>query len=87
LGRQTEDIVTALGTGIDGSVRRIDTSYEVRGMVEETTSYSSTSGGSTNIVDQVLGQYNDWGRLARAGFAVKKVCSGFAGQRRCTGWL
>jgi RHS repeat-associated protein len=65
LGRQTEDVVTALGTGIDGSVRRIDTAYEVRGMVDETTSYSSTSGGSANIVDQVFEQYNDWGMLAR----------------------
>src|SRR6185437_13824588 len=34
LGRQTDDIVTSLGLGIDGAVQRISTSYEVRGLVE-----------------------------------------------------
>src|SRR5205085_1184234 len=41
LGRLSQDRVTALGTGIDGAVRRIATSYEVRGSVERLTSYDN----------------------------------------------
>jgi hypothetical protein len=33
LGRQTADKVTTLGTNVDGTVRRIEREYEVRGMV------------------------------------------------------
>src|SRR5207253_2849268 len=35
LARTTQDRVTQLGTGVDGAVRRIARSYEVRGMVEK----------------------------------------------------
>ena len=38
LGRPTQDRATTLGTGVDGGVRRIATSYEVRGMREKITS-------------------------------------------------
>ena len=38
LGRQTADKVVALGDGVDGAVRRIGTTYEVRGLAEKITS-------------------------------------------------
>lgn len=44
LGRRTADVVTTLGTGVDGTVRRIGRSYEVRGMVETITSYAVPPG-------------------------------------------
>jgi hypothetical protein len=74
LGRQLEDQVTVLGTGIDGSVRRITTAYEVRGFVQTITSYnclpassssssSSSSSGSGGVVNQVQFVYNSFGQL------------------------
>ena len=33
LGRQVSDTATVLGTGVDGSVRRIDTAYDLQGNV------------------------------------------------------
>ena len=44
LGRRTQDCVTALGTGIDAAVLRIGTTYEVRGMAAQVTSYDNARG-------------------------------------------
>jgi YD repeat-containing protein len=57
LGRMTGDKVTTLGTGVDNSVRRIETEYEVRGMVTELTSYDAASAG--NVVNQVVFEHDD----------------------------
>ena len=61
LGRQTADKVTALGDGVDGAVRRIGMTYEVRGMVEKVTSYSDAAG--TTPVNEVQNVYNSFGQL------------------------
>ena len=61
LGRQIQDIVAQLGTNVDGTVRRIDTAYEIRGMVNLLTSYGNT--GGTAIVNQVTLAYNDFAQL------------------------
>ena len=61
LGRQTSDAVTTLGSGVDGTVRRIDTAYDTQGNAYLTTSYDSASGGS--IVNQVEDVYNGLGQL------------------------
>ena len=37
LGRQTQDRVTVLGSGVDGAVRRIQTGHEARGMRQRVT--------------------------------------------------
>ena len=50
-----------LGANVDGSVRRIDTAYEVRGMVDLVTSYAST--GGTTMVNQVTLGYNAYEQL------------------------
>jgi YD repeat-containing protein len=51
LGRVVSDQVTTLGSGVDGSVRRIDTAYDGQGNAYLITSYSTTSGST--IVNQV----------------------------------
>jgi hypothetical protein len=53
--------VTTLGTGVDGSVRRIDTAYDGQGHAYLVTSYDSASGGT--IVNQVQRAFNGLGQL------------------------
>ena len=65
LGRQTQDRVTTLGSGVDGAVRRIATTYEVRGLREKTTSYDHAAVGSGVVVNEVLAEYNDLGMLVK----------------------
>jgi len=78
LGREIEDCVSTLGEGVCGRVRRIGTTYEVRGMREKVTSYwtahcyglsssssssSSSSAAGGEVVNEVLFAYNDFGQL------------------------
>ncbi len=63
LGRQTQDRVTTLASGVDGAVRRIGTSYEKRGLVEKITSYDDAVVGSGNVVNEVQNAYNDFSQL------------------------
>lgn len=65
LGRITQDRVTTIGTGVDGSVRRIAMTYEVRGMREHLTSYDHPDVGSGSVVNDVQFAYNDFGQLIR----------------------
>ncbi|OWK35000.1 Alkaline phosphatase [Fimbriiglobus ruber] len=61
LGRVTADAVTTLGSGVDGSVRRIATAYDTQGNAYLTTSYNAASGGS--VVNQVEDVYNGLDQL------------------------
>ena len=61
LGRPTADAVTTLGTGVDGSVRRIATAYDGQGNPYLVTSYNAASGGT--VVNQVQRAYNGLGQL------------------------
>jgi RHS repeat-associated protein len=61
MGRLTADAVTALGTGVDGAVRRLTTAYDTAGRAYLFTSYDAASGG--NIVNQVQQVYNGLGQL------------------------
>ncbi len=63
LGRRVQDCVTTLGTGVDGTVLRIATAYEVRGMVQGVTSYDNPTVGSGNVVNDVQLVYNAFGQL------------------------
>ncbi len=63
LGRQTQDRITTLGTGVDGAIRRIASTYEVRGMRKELTSYDNATVGSGTTVNEVLHAYNDFSQL------------------------
>jgi RHS repeat-associated protein len=61
LGRPTSDTVTTMGTGVDGSVRRIDTAYDAGDRPYLFTSYADTAG--TQVVNQVEETYNGLGQL------------------------
>jgi YD repeat-containing protein len=61
LGRVVSDAVTTLGSGVDGSVRRIDTAYDHQSNAYLVTSYDAASGGS--MVNQVQDAYNGLGQL------------------------
>ncbi len=62
LGRVAADAVTALGTGVDGAVRRVETAYDGRGAVARVTSYAAAVAGA--VVSQVQRAYNGLGQLA-----------------------
>lgn len=51
LGRQVSDAVTTLGTGVDGTVRRMETAYDGQGNPYLLTSYDAATSGT--IVNQV----------------------------------
>src|SRR5207244_6613787 len=59
--RLTADAVTTLGTGVDGTIRRIETAYDTGGRPYLFTSYNAASGGS--IVNQVQYAFNGLGQL------------------------
>jgi RHS repeat-associated protein len=61
LGRQVADAVRTLGSGVDGSVRRIETAYDGSGNPYLFTSYDAASAG--NVVNQVQGAFNGLGQL------------------------
>ena len=63
LGRQIQDRITTLGTGVDGAVRRIATTYEVRGIKDTVTSYDNATVGSGSVVNEIQIDYNDFGQL------------------------
>jgi hypothetical protein len=52
-----------LATGVDGAVRRIQLTYEVRGMIEKVTSYDNATVGSGSIVNEVQRAYNAFAQL------------------------
>ena len=62
-GRLSADTATSLGSLglVDGTVRRIGTTYDDVGRVQAVTSYSDTSG--TTAVNQVEYVYNGWGQV------------------------
>ena len=63
LGRQTQDRITTLGTGVDGSIKRIASTYDVRSLREDLTSYDNAAVGSGTIVNDVQFAYNDFSQL------------------------
>ena len=63
LGRQIEDRVTAVGPGVDNTILRIASTYEVRGMRTQLTSYDNASVGSGSVVNEVQFTYNDFGQV------------------------
>jgi RHS repeat-associated protein len=65
LGRVLHDRVTTLASGVNGAVRRISTTYEVRGLVEKITSYDNATVGSGSVANEVLRDYNDLGLLTK----------------------
>ncbi|MFO1458227.1 MAG: RHS repeat-associated core domain-containing protein [Verrucomicrobiota bacterium] len=63
LGRLAHDRITTFGTGVDQTVKRISRTYEIRGMLENLTSYDNAAVGSGTIVNQLLYVYNTFNLL------------------------
>ena len=63
LARETDDCITTVGTGIDTAVLRISSTYEVRGMKQNLTSYDNATVGSGSIVNDVQFAYNSYWQL------------------------
>jgi YD repeat-containing protein len=61
LGRLTDDLVVATGPGVDENILRISRTYEVRGLLQNITSYDRNSGGS--VVNDVQLEYDDFQQL------------------------
>ncbi len=64
LGRRTQDRVTALGTGVDSAIRRIESAFEVRGMLVRLTSWNGETVGSGSVVNEVTFVFNEFAQLA-----------------------
>jgi RHS repeat-associated protein len=62
-GRLLHDRATALGSGIDGTVRRLSASYNVRGLLDHVTSHSSATVGAGSVVNDVKFTYNDFNQV------------------------
>jgi uncharacterized delta-60 repeat protein/RHS repeat-associated protein len=68
VGRLTSDVVTVASgnpKNVDTSILRLDYSYDGAGRPFKLTSYSSTSGASTDIVNQIQREYNGYGQLTK----------------------
>ncbi len=61
-GRLLHDRVTTTGSGVDGTVLRLSTTYEVRGLPEVLSSYDNATVGSGSVLNQVKLVYNDFGQ-------------------------
>ncbi len=66
LGRRTHDRVTSVGSGIDNAVLRISRTYEVRGLIQNVTSYDNATVGSGNVVNDIEYEYNGFGQAEKA---------------------
>ncbi|NUQ65008.1 MAG: RHS repeat-associated core domain-containing protein, partial [Pirellulales bacterium] len=65
LGRLVHDRVTTVGTAVDNAALRISTTYDVRGLVEKTTTYDSPTAGSGSVVNEVVFEYNETGQPSK----------------------
>ena len=65
LGRVLHDRVTTLASGVDGTVRRVSTSYTVDGQISAVTSYNNATVGSGSVVNEVKYEYDSSGLLAK----------------------
>ena len=63
LGRLSHDRVTTFGTGVDQTVKRITRSYQVRGLLQNITSYDNATVGSGSVVNDVQYIYNTFSQL------------------------
>ena len=62
LGRLTQDRVTTLAANVDGAIRRIETAYEVRGLVSRITSNDSPTVGAGSTVNEAKFTHNNFGQ-------------------------
>jgi RHS repeat-associated protein len=61
LGRPSTDSATTVGSGVDSTVLQIAVTYEIRGMVQNITSYNAATDGT--VVNDVQRVYNGFRQL------------------------
>ncbi|MBS0206921.1 MAG: RHS repeat-associated core domain-containing protein [Planctomycetes bacterium] len=60
LGRLSQDRIMTLGSGVDDAVLRLEQNYEVRGLIDRVTSFSSATVGSGTVVNETQWTYNSF---------------------------
>jgi phage baseplate assembly protein gpV len=65
MGQQIRERVLSVGEGVDGSVRRIETEYDIRGLPIKLTCYDTAEPGTGEVVNELLLQYNAFALLTR----------------------
>jgi YD repeat-containing protein len=66
LGRVLHDRITAFGTGIDQTVKRISITYEVKRLLTaKVSSYSHATPGSGSILNEVSYAYDGLGQMTK----------------------
>ncbi len=63
LGRLAHDRITTLASGVDGAILRLSYTYEVRGLLQNATSYDNATVGLGNVVNDILLAYNSFAQL------------------------
>ena len=63
LGRPQHDRVTTVGSNVDTGVLRLTRSYEVRGLLSQSTGYDNAAVGSGNVVNDIQYAYNGFALL------------------------
>ena len=65
LGRVLHDRVTTLASGVDSTVRRISTTYNIVGQISAITSYNNATVGSGSVVNEIKYEYDTNSLLAK----------------------
>jgi len=65
LGRMLHDRATALGSGINGAVRRISLEYNARGLMTKVGSYNNATVDSGTLVNEVARSYDAFNQMAQ----------------------
>ncbi|MCI0534888.1 MAG: glucosaminidase domain-containing protein [Verrucomicrobiales bacterium] len=65
LSRLIHDRVTAFGSGVDQTVKRISRTYEARGLLEKVSSVNNADPLSGTVLNEVRFDYNDFSQLIR----------------------
>jgi RHS repeat-associated protein len=60
LGRQTADVITVLGAGVDGSIRRVEMAYDTFGRTNLASTFNAAAGGT--VTSQVARAFNGFGQ-------------------------
>jgi RHS repeat-associated protein len=64
LGHQTQKRVTTLGSGFDGAILRMASTFDSLGRASEVVQYDNATVGSGTAQDGVKYSYDDWGNVA-----------------------
>ncbi len=63
LGKPLDDSATTVASGVDGTLRRVSTVYNDRGLRDTITTYSDPDGGAGNVINQVKLDYDAFNQL------------------------